>query len=86
MSMGVLLNYSLFLCTEKNSALTTSLVGVLKSIMQTVIGFFTFGGVKFSVLNVFGISLNMIGGILYSYSKYKEKLKVYNTDVNMKPV
>nr|XP_042906162.1 UDP-galactose/UDP-glucose transporter 7 isoform X1 [Parasteatoda tepidariorum] len=72
-SMGVLLNYSLFLCTAKNSALTTSLVGVIKSILQTVIGFFTFGGVKFNPLNVFGITLNLFGGILYSYSKYVEK-------------
>ncbi|KAG8185711.1 hypothetical protein JTE90_000700 [Oedothorax gibbosus] len=84
-SIGVLLNYSLFLCTEKNSALTTSLVGVLKSIMQTVIGFFAFGGVQFSALNVFGISLNMFGGILYSYSKYMEKFKV-NPESFMKPV
>ncbi|GIY52315.1 hypothetical protein CDAR_207791 [Caerostris darwini] len=72
---GVLLNYSLFLCTAKNSALTTSLVGVLKSVLQTTIGFFTFGGVEFNSLNIFGISLNMLGGIMYTYTKYMEKFK-----------
>ncbi|GFY11059.1 hypothetical protein TNCV_4470451 [Trichonephila clavipes] len=82
---GVLLNYSLFLCTAKNSALTTSLVGVLKSILQTVIGFFTFGGVKFNSLNIFGISLNMFGGIMYSYAKYNERLKS-NALNNVKPI
>ncbi|GIY21887.1 hypothetical protein CEXT_520981, partial [Caerostris extrusa] len=72
---GVLLNYSLFLCTAKNSALTTSLVGVLKSVLQTTIGFFTFGGVEFNSLNIFGIGLNMLGGIMYTYTKYMEKFK-----------
>ncbi|GFT22845.1 hypothetical protein NPIL_274731 [Nephila pilipes] len=82
---GVLLNYSLFLCTAKNSALTTSLVGVLKSILQTVIGFFTFGGVKLNSLNILGISLNMFGGIMYTYTKYYERSK-HNAQINVKPI
>lgn len=85
-SAGVLLNYSLFLCTEKNSALTTSLIGVLKSILQTVIGFFTFGGIEFNFLNIFGISLNMFGGILYTYIKYQEKKKCTSDSVHSIPV
>lgn len=82
---GVLLNYSLFLCTAKNSALTTSLVGILKSILQTAIGFFTFGGVKLNSFNIFGIGLNMFGGIMYTYSKYIERLKI-NAQNNIKPI
>ncbi|XP_035221121.1 UDP-galactose/UDP-glucose transporter 7-like isoform X2 [Stegodyphus dumicola] len=81
--MGILLNYSLFLCTAKNSALTTSLVGILKSVLQTVIGLFTFGGIKLNLTNAFGISLNLFGGILYSYSKYKQTIKDSNS---IKPV
>ncbi|KAF8783464.1 uncharacterized protein LOC129962669 isoform X2 [Argiope bruennichi] len=83
--IGVLLNYSLFLCTASNSALTTSLVGVLKSILQTTIGFFTFGGIKFNVINIFGIVINMFGGIMYACAKYTEK---YTTIVqsNVKPI
>lgn len=78
--VGVLLNYSLFLCTEKNSALTTSLVGVLKSVLQTVIGIFTFGGIKFNILNSFGLSLNLFGGVLYTYVKYQENVKHNSID------
>ena len=52
---GVLFSYSLFLCTAINSALTTSLVGVAKSVVQTVVGFFTFGGVAFHPVNVTGL-------------------------------
>lgn len=73
--IGVLLNYSLFWCTASNSALTTSLVGVLKSILQTAIGFFTFGGVKFNAINISGIGFNVLGGIMYTYAKHTEKFK-----------
>ena len=52
-----LLTYSQFLCASVCSALTTSLVGVGKSVIQTIIGFFTFGGVHFHPLNVAGKSI-----------------------------
>ncbi|KAG1670845.1 UDP-galactose/UDP-glucose transporter 7 [Nymphon striatum] len=72
---GAVMNYSLFLCTALNCALTTSLVGVIKSVLQTAIGFFTFGGVKILPLNATGITMNLIGGILYTYAKYNESFK-----------
>ncbi|CAM1313144.1 SLC35D3 (predicted) [Pycnogonum litorale] len=71
---GALMNYSLFLCTALNCALTTSLVGVMKSVIQTAIGFFTFGGVKVLPINFTGIILNLIGGCLYTYGKYRDKV------------
>ncbi|XP_006814403.1 uncharacterized protein LOC102810125, partial [Saccoglossus kowalevskii] len=74
-SMGCVLNYSLFLCTTLNSALTTSLVGVVKGVVTTVIGMFTFGGVEPTVLNISGICMNTTGGIWYSAIKYQEKKK-----------
>ncbi|UYV69753.1 SLC35D3 [Cordylochernes scorpioides] len=70
--MGSILNYSLFLCTMLNSALTTSLVGVFKAVVQTAVGFFAFGGVAFHPLNIAGLCLNTYGGILYTFSRYRE--------------
>merc|ERR1712223_1155044 len=69
---GCILTFSQFLCASVCSALTASLVGVAKSVLQTVIGFFTFGGVRFHPLNIMGLVLNTCGGVLYSYVKYKE--------------
>lgn len=72
---GVILIYSQFLCTTVCSALTTSLVGVAKSALGTVLGFFAFGGVPFNPVNIFGLVLNVFGGILFSYVKYAEQSK-----------
>lgn len=69
---GCILTFSQFLCASQCSALTASLVGVGKSVLQTIIGFFTFGGVRFHPLNIIGLLLNTTGGILYSYVKYYE--------------
>jgi len=52
---GCLLNYLLFLCTTYNSALTTSVTGTLKTIIQTVIGMFTFGGISINVFTILGL-------------------------------
>ncbi|KAG1676390.1 hypothetical protein FOA52_001185 [Chlamydomonas sp. UWO 241] len=71
--MGCALNYALFLCTNHNSALTTTIVGVLKSVVAVGLGFFLLGGVPFSVVNVTGIALNMAGGIWYTWFRYYEK-------------
>ena len=72
-SMGCLLNYALFLCTMNNSALTTTIVGVLKGVLSTILGFFLLGGVKFNLLNVVGICMNTLGGALYTISKYRKR-------------
>ena len=69
---GSVLMYSQFLCTSVCSALTTSLVGVAKSVLTLPIGFVTFGGVPFSVVNITGLIINLIGGILYSRIKYDQ--------------
>lgn len=71
--LGVVLNYTLFLCVEYNSALTTTIVGVLKSVVSTVLGFFLLGGVKFYWVNVSGITMNTLGGAWYTAIKYREK-------------
>ncbi|XP_029652204.1 UDP-galactose/UDP-glucose transporter 7-like [Octopus sinensis] len=70
---GILLNYSLFLCTNHTSALTTSVVGGMKALAQTLIGVFTFGGVSPNLLTKLGISLNLCGSLLYVVAKYVDR-------------
>ena len=74
-SMGCLLNFLLFLCTLYNSALTTSLTGALKSIVQTIIGMFTFGGISINIFTLSGIVINLTGGVIYSVAKFKDSQK-----------
>ncbi|XP_022084810.1 UDP-galactose/UDP-glucose transporter 7-like [Acanthaster planci] len=75
-SMGCALNYSVFLCTTLTSALTLSVVGVMKSVVVVMVGLFVFGGVKLSVLGGVGVALNTLGSSLYTYAKYREKTGV----------
>jgi solute carrier family 35 protein len=70
---GVALNFSMFLCTSINSALTTTIVGALKGVVATGLGFVLLGGVEPHALNVAGIVLNAVGGVTYSAVKYKER-------------
>lgn len=71
-SFGCLLNYSLFLCTSLTSALTTSVVGGVKALMQTVFGMFTFGGISHNISTYMGIATNLAGSIIYLCAKYRE--------------
>jgi len=70
---GIVLNYALFLCTTVNSALATTVTGVCKALVTTVLGFFTFGGQPLTATLLGGIAINTIGSIVYSYAKYVEK-------------
>jgi len=71
--LGCLLNYTLFLCAAMNSALTTSIVGVIKGVISTTVGFFTFGGASINFLTIGGLILNAGGGTIYVAVKYIEK-------------
>ncbi|XWS70550.1 hypothetical protein CRYUN_Cryun03dG0057100 [Craigia yunnanensis] len=71
--MGIALNYTMFLCTIVNSALTTTIVGVLKGVGSTTLGFVVLGGVQVHALNVTGLVINTAGGVWYSYAKYQQK-------------
>ncbi|XAR71461.1 hypothetical protein NMG60_11028730 [Bertholletia excelsa] len=71
--MGIVLNYTMFLCTVVNSALTTTIVGVLKGVGSTTLGFVLLGGVEVHALNVTGLAINTAGGVWYSYAKYQQK-------------
>ncbi|KAM0884939.1 hypothetical protein ACQ4PT_030644 [Festuca glaucescens] len=74
--MGIVLNYTMFWCTIVNSALTTTIVGVLKGVGSTTLGFVVLGGVKVHALNVTGLVINTFGGVWYSYAKYTQKKKM----------
>ena len=52
---GCILTYAQFLCAAVCSALTTSMISAAKSFIQTILGFFTFGGVQFHPLNITGL-------------------------------
>ncbi|XP_020588830.1 putative UDP-sugar transporter DDB_G0278631 isoform X2 [Phalaenopsis equestris] len=71
--MGIVLNFTMFLCTTVNSALTTTIVGVLKGVGSTTLGFLLLGGVEVHALNITGLIINTIGGVWYSYAKYQQK-------------
>ncbi|XP_044462849.1 UDP-galactose/UDP-glucose transporter 7 [Mangifera indica] len=71
--MGIVLNFTMFLCTIVNSALTTTIVGVLKGVGSTTLGFVVLGGVQVHALNVAGLVINTAGGLWYSYAKYQQK-------------
>ncbi|KAG6643938.1 UDP-galactose/UDP-glucose transporter 7-like isoform X2 [Carya illinoinensis] len=71
--MGIALNFTMFLCTIVNSALTTTIVGVLKGVGSTTLGFVLLGGVQVHALNITGLVINSAGGVWYSYAKYQQK-------------
>lgn len=80
-SIGCLLNYSLFLCTSLTSALTTSVVGGLKALAQTILGLVTFGGVSHNIPTFLGITMSVTGGITYIFAKYKESMQKHSIDL-----
>lgn len=53
--------------------------------MAQVLGFFVLGGVDFYILNVTGLMLNTIGGVWYSFAKYRQRMLKRAVDVETKP-
>jgi hypothetical protein len=70
---GCLLNYALFLCVIHNSALTTTIVGVLKGVVAVVAGLFLMNNAPISAVNLLGIGFNTCGGVWYTVIKYQQK-------------
>ncbi|CAM9255218.1 unnamed protein product, partial [Discosporangium mesarthrocarpum] len=64
------LQYSMFLCTKVNPALTTSVVGCLKNVVTTLLGMLGVGvQCEFVLLNFSRLLISMAGSFLYSWAK-----------------
>ncbi|CAB4266774.1 unnamed protein product [Prunus armeniaca] len=67
--LAFFLNYSIFLNTTLNSALTQTICGNLKDFFTIGLGWMLFGGLPFDILNVIGQFLGFLGSGLYAYYK-----------------
>ena len=65
--MGSILNYSIFLCTSVNSALTTAVIGAMKNVATAYIGMVAFPDYAFSWVNFLGINVSIAGSLYYTY-------------------
>jgi len=81
LTFGVLLNYLLFLCSIRNTALTTSMIGVTKSTLTSFIGLFCFDTFHPTHMFLFGLALNMVGALVYMHSRYSAARDLYETQL-----
>ena len=72
-----ILNYATYLCTQTNDALTTSVVGRTKSVVQGVGGMFAFA-VEATVVKWSGLTLNSMGILWYAYERYADERRRNN--------
>ena len=67
-SLGPVLQYTIFVCTQHNSALTTTVVGALKNVATTYVGMFLGGDYAYSLVNFTGITLSCVASLVYSWA------------------
>lgn len=70
--IGCAMNFTTLHCTYINSAVTTSFVGVVKSIATITVGMLAFKDVAPTRLFIGGVVVNTVGSIIYCVVKYFE--------------
>lgn len=73
--IGCAMNFTTLHCTYINSAVTTSFVGVVKSIATITVGMLAFNDVAPTGLFIGGVVVNTVGSITYCVVKYHEMKK-----------
>ncbi|MBN3303628.1 S35D3 protein, partial [Amia calva] len=73
--IGCAMNFTTLHCTYINSAVTTSFVGVVKSVATITVGMLAFSDVEPTQLFIAGVVVNTLGSIIYCIVKYFETRK-----------
>nr|XP_057936548.1 solute carrier family 35 member D3 [Doryrhamphus excisus] len=73
--IGCAMNFTTYHCTYINSAVTTSFVGVVKSIATITVGMLAFNDVAPTAMFVGGVIVNTVGSITYCVVKFFETKK-----------
>jgi len=72
------MNFTTLHCTYINSAVTTSFVGVVKSIATITVGMVAFNDVEPTKLFIAGVVVNTVGSVIYCVAKYIETRRQSN--------
>lgn len=78
-------NLSTSLCTHVTSPLTTSVAGQVKNVLQTVLGFFSWGFVP-TVLNTVGLLVALGAQLLFAYFKFNNTKEEKQSGEELGPV